>query len=152
FEEAGEASSFDAAVLDLSIKSKPRLAQEQEPSGHATANASVRRRSVRVAHYLYEGLAIAGGGAGGAANDVPSGHASNTGVDAGDLERLGAALKRAVAGLVVAFPTGMADHVRASVHAEDLYVSSAVDADFQQLDDQITHAVHRTVSEHDETS
>src|SRR5262249_21840135 len=152
FDAAGEASSFDAAVIDLRIKGKPRLARAQQPSNQTTAGTSAWGRAVRVAHYLYEGLAMVGGEAGGAADNTPSEAGSNTGIDADDLKELGAALKRAAAGLVVAFPAGMADQVRESVHAADAYVSSSVDADFQELDAQITNAVRHTESQRHETT
>ena len=152
FEEAGEVSSFDAAVIDFSVTGKPRLAREQTPSSQPTEGTSAWGRAVRIARYLYEGLATVGGEAGGSAGGTLSEPGSSSGVDADDLEKLGAALKRAAAGLFVAFPTGMAVQVSESIHARDRYVSSAVDADFQKLDTQITNAVRRSVSPPDETS
>src|SRR5262245_6664454 len=152
FEECGESSSFDAAVIDLSTKGKPRFARAQEPSNQTTSGTGVWGRATRVAHYLFEGLSAVGGEAGGTPGDTASRAGLSTGVDAEDLQKLGATLKNATAGFVVAIPTGMVDKVRASVHGRDTYVSSAVDADLRALDDQITSAVHRTFARPGETS
>jgi uncharacterized membrane protein len=151
FDERGEASSFDAAVIDLSTKGKPRLARTHEPSNQITPGTGVWGRATRVAHYLFEGLAMVGGEAGGAPGGTASAASVNTGVDAEDLQKLGATLKNATAGFVVAIPTGLIDQVRATVHGRDTYVSSAIDADLSALDHQITSAVHQTFARPDAT-
>lgn len=144
FEQTGEVSSFDAAVLDLGIEGKPRFAESQEPS--SSSSRSVPGWASRIAHYLFQGLALVGGEAGNAPLDIPPRAEAAPGLDADELERLAEPLDRAVAGLIVACPTGMADRVGEIVRARDSYVSSAVDVDVPRLDAQIADAVDDSAS------
>jgi hypothetical protein len=152
FEAAGVPSSFDAAVIDLSTKGKPRFARTQAPSSHTTAGTGASSWAARVARHLFEGLAIVGGEAGGADVDDPSGAGSSTGLEVDELERLEASLTHATAGLLVAYPIELADRIRESLHPRERYAANLVNADLQKLDAQISDAVHGSDSPRDETT
>ncbi len=145
-DEADAAGYFDAAVINPhETEIASRVVRKLEPSGHQAGAARAEGLAARVGHYVFEGLALVGGAAGGGGQELLSDDPAR-GRDAEDLEKLGAVQKAASAVLIVIFPTQLAGRVAASITPVDSYTSKDIHASAEELAAQVTAAEQRSIA------
>ncbi len=127
---------FDAAVIDRDESGKVRVVKKHEqPTRHGAAVGMGWGLAIGAASILMPGIALvglAGGAAAGATIGAVAGHVKG-GMSDSDLKKLGETLNAGQAGLIAVYATNMADHVAASIKAENRHISEEIDANTDEL-------------------
>lgn len=150
YKESDAAGYFDAAVFnpnDPDIKS--RVVRQLEPSQRGATGAHVKGLASRMAHHIFEGLALVGGAAGGGDQDLPSSSADAIpGLGADDRTKLGAVQKAASDVLIVIFQSHMAELIAATIKAANSYTSKEIHESAEELEGQIIEAEQKSIAHH----
>jgi hypothetical protein len=148
------AAYCDAAVIDPhETDLGSRVVRETAPSGQPQARDLHPRPeglARRMASYLFEGLALTGGPAGGGGQDIhaeaTTGEATGP-LDPDDLMRLGAVQETASAVLIGVFPAVLNDGIAAATNAANKRVSKELRASAEQLEAQIVKAEQKSIAD-----
>ena len=132
-EEDGDFDYLDGALVDSSDEARPRVVRVLHPPRRKGAAARLEGAAGRVALYVFHGLALTGGPAGGEVMTTDASGTARTPIDPEDVSKLRAVRKRASAELVVIFAPRLADRIGAAVTATDRYVSKDVHATPDEL-------------------
>jgi uncharacterized membrane protein len=130
---AGVGHLFDAAVVQKDADGKVKVVDKHEQSTRHTAWKGL---AIGAAVAILPGIGLGVAAAAGAGIGAITGHVKN-GMSNDDLKELGTVLENGEAGLIVLYATNMADQVAAAIKAENQFVSDEIDADADELAQQL---------------
>jgi uncharacterized membrane protein len=142
--EVKASHDFDAAVIARRDDGKVEVVKKHEqPTRHGAAHGLGWGLAIGAACAIFPAVGLLGGlavgGSAGAAIGAVTGHIKSGMPDA-DLKALGEVLEAGQAGLIVVYATNMADQVAANIKAVNRHVSAAIDANADELAQQLREA------------
>jgi uncharacterized membrane protein len=144
YDEIKASDLFDAAVITKTDKGKVKIEKTYEAgTRHEALKGLGWGMAAGAAAALFPAVgilgALAAGGAGGAAIGGLVGH-YQTGMDRGELKKLGDVLDAGDAGLIVVYQANVADQVAALIKAANRAVSKVTDATADAIAEEIRRA------------
>jgi uncharacterized membrane protein len=133
YDNAGVGHDFDAAIVERGADGKVKVAKKREES---TRHGAWTGLAIGALAAILPGVGLVAGAAVGAGIGAVTGHLKG-GMSNDDLKQLGTVLEEGEAGLIVIYATNMADQIAASIKAENRFVSDAIDADADELAEQL---------------
>jgi uncharacterized membrane protein len=133
YNNAGVGHDFDAAIVERGEDGKVKVAKKHEES---TRHGAWKGLAIGALTAVLPGVGLGVAAAVGAGIGAVTGHIKG-GMSNDDLKELGTVLENGEAGLIVIYAANMADQVAASIKAENRYISDAIDADADELAEQL---------------
>jgi uncharacterized membrane protein len=133
YKVAGVGHDFDASVISRDVDGKSHVIRKHEES---TRHGLKWGLAIGAFAAIFPAIGLAGGLAAGAGIGAAAGHLKG-GMKDSDLKRIADTLESGQAGLIVVYATNMQDQIDGAIHAEEKFVSDAMDLDRATLDKQI---------------
>jgi uncharacterized membrane protein len=144
YHEVAASHDFDAAVIARDEHGEVKVVKKHEqPTRHGAAHGLGWGLAIGAACAIFPAVGLLGGlavgGGAGAAIGAVTGHMKG-GMSDKDLKSLADVLGQGQAGLIVVYATNMADQVAANIKAVNRAVSEEIDANADELADQLKTA------------
>ena len=133
YNDAGVGHDFDATIVERGEDGKVKVAKKHEES---TRHGAWKGLAIGALTAVLPGVGLGVAAAVGAGIGAVTGHIKG-GMSNDDLKELGTVLENGEAGLIVIYAANMADQVAASIKAQNRYISDAIDADADELAEQL---------------